>query len=72
MSDSTAEVAIVERGYEGVALEGVNIYHQGLRGAFKIREKVHRLPLETLSRFSHERSLSTTKFHKFWSSSSAT
>lgn len=31
LSDVTPEVAIVDRGYKGVAVEGVKIYHPGLR-----------------------------------------
>jgi IS5 family transposase len=31
LSDATPEVAIVDRGYKGVAADGVKIYHPGLR-----------------------------------------
>ncbi|MGF6608495.1 IS5 family transposase [Paraburkholderia sp. WSM4175] len=31
LSDATPEVAIVDRGYKGVAIDGVKIYHPGLR-----------------------------------------
>ena len=31
LSDITPEVAIVDRGYKGVAVDGVQIYHPGLR-----------------------------------------
>jgi IS5 family transposase len=31
LSDVTPEVAIVDRGYKGVALDGVKVYHPGLR-----------------------------------------
>ena len=31
LSDLTPEVAIVDRGYKGVAIDGAKIYHQGLR-----------------------------------------
>jgi transposase, IS5 family len=31
LSDAKPEVAFVDRGYKGVAVEGVNIYHPGLR-----------------------------------------
>jgi IS5 family transposase len=31
LSDATPEVAIVDRGYKGVAVDGVKIYHPGLR-----------------------------------------
>ena len=31
LSDLTPEVAIVDRGYKGVAIDGVKIYHPGLR-----------------------------------------
>ncbi|UUM20812.1 IS5 family transposase [Mycoavidus sp. SF9855] len=31
LSDVTPEVAIVDRGYKGIAIEGVKIYHSGMR-----------------------------------------
>ena len=31
LSDTTPDVAIVDRGYKGVAIDGVKIYHPGLR-----------------------------------------
>jgi IS5 family transposase len=31
LCDATPEVAIVDRGYKGVAVDGVKIYHPGLR-----------------------------------------
>jgi IS5 family transposase len=31
LSDVSPEVAIVDRGYKGVAIDGVKIYHPGLR-----------------------------------------
>ena len=31
LSDVTPEVAVVDRGYKGVAIDGVKIYHPGLR-----------------------------------------
>jgi IS5 family transposase len=31
LSDTTPEVAIVDRGYKGVVVDGVKIYHPGLR-----------------------------------------
>ncbi len=35
LSDVKPEVAIVDRGYKGVAIEGVKIYHRGLRRGIK-------------------------------------
>ena len=31
LSDVTPEIAVVDRGYKGVDIEGVKIYHPGLR-----------------------------------------
>ena len=37
LSDTTPEVAIVDRGYKGVAIDGVKIYHPGLRRGIHTR-----------------------------------
>ena len=34
LSDMTPEVAVVDRGYKGIAIDGVKIYHPGLRRGF--------------------------------------
>ncbi len=33
LSDVTPEVAIVDRGYKGIEIDGVKIYHSGMRRA---------------------------------------